>query len=456
MRILLINPPQFGIFSEGLQPLGIAMIGGVLEGAGHEVRIKDFTVESYTDTVLEKEISGFKPSIVGFSITTPVADFVYKKMVPIVRRNSNAVIIAGGPHPTILHEEALRYVDIVVKGEGEETILELIEKLDSPEEVRGIAFKKGHMIYVTPARNFIADLDSLPFPARELLPPVENYQGLPSVKYRRVYNISTSRGCPFNCVFCYQGVFGRRFRARSPQNVVEEWEYLVKEKRAEVITISDDTFTTDPERVEKICRLLIQRNLRIPWTCSNGIRIGRDTAELLPLMKTAGCVHVAFGIESGNEESLYKINKGISTDLVRKTVYSARRAGIKTVVGFFMIGFPWEDRSAILDTIEFACSLPLDYAHFTVPIPFPGTDLYELFLTLYENNPPPYSCFYPHSQYIFFEGKDLSKEDIKELYRTAYRKFYLRPQVIFNHLFRAISSFRLFKRYATEIFKFFF
>jgi len=326
--------------------------------------------------------------------------------------------------------------------------------LNQLEKVNGISYVKNNRFFHNPERKFIDNLDILPFPARDLLPDIERYSGLPSLKQKRVYNISTSRGCPYHCIFCYQGVFGRRFRARSSENVIEEWDFLIKEKKAEVITISDDTFTTDPFRVEQICRGIIQRKLKIPWTCSNGIRIGKDTAGLLPLMKEAGCVHVAFGIESGNEEGFQRINKEISIEQVKKTVFTARRTGIHTVVGFFIIGFPWEDRKSILDTIEFVCSLPLDYAHFAVPIPFPGTELYALYLET-QKKVPPYNFFYPHSRYIFFEGKGLSKDEIYSLYKYAYRCFYLRSDILVNHFFRAISSSRLLRRYFTEIFHFF-
>ncbi len=455
MRVLLINPPQSGTFSEGLQPLGLAMIAAVLEQRGYDVRIRDYTVEKYSDEDLAEELRKYKADVIGISIVTPVADFVYNRIVKVIRENSGGKIIVGGPHPSILDEEALQYVDVVVRGEGEETIVALLENLNKMENVSGISYVKDKSVFRNPERNFIENLDILPFPARHLLPDVENYSGLPSLRHKRVYNISTSRGCPYNCIFCYQGVFGRRFRARSPENVLEEWSFLIREKKAEVVTISDDTFTTDPARVEQICHAIIQNGLKIPWTCSNGIRIGRDTAELLPLMKESGCIHVAFGIESGNEDSLKRINKEISLELVKKTVLSARKAGIPTVVGFFIVGFPWEDRKSILDTIEFACSLPLDYAHFAVPIPFPGTELYDLYLNTHQEIPP-YNCFYPHSSFIFFEGKGLSKEDIRILYRQAYRSFYLRPGILINHFLRSISSRRLLKRYLKEIFHFFF
>lgn len=454
MRVLLINPPQSGIFSEGLQPLGIAMLGAVLERKRHDVRIKDYTVEQYSDENLSEELRRNNADVIGISITTPVADFVYNKMVNVIRTNSEGMIIAGGPHPTILVEEALEYVDVVVRAEGEETIGALLENLNTLENVNGISYINNNKVSHNPAQNLIENLDILPFPARNLLPDIESYSGLPSLKQKRVYNISTSRGCPYHCIFCYQGVFGRRFRARSPENVLEEWELLIRKRKAEVITISDDTFTTDPVRVEQICRGIIQKKLKIPWTCSNGIRIGRDTAELLPLMKKAGCIHVAFGIESGNEESLKRINKEISSELIRKTVFRARTSGINTVVGFFIIGFPWENKKAILDTIEFACSLPLDYAHFTVPIPFPGTELYDLYLKS-QQKIPPYNCFYPHLKFIFFKGKGLNKDEIKSLYRHAYHCFYFRPGILINHFSRAISSLKLLKRYLNEIFHFF-
>jgi len=455
LKVLFVNPPQMGIFSEGLQPLGIAMLAGVLTEKGCEVRIKDYTVERFNENELAHELKTFCPDVTGVTITTPVADFVYQRIVPVVRRNSSSLIIAGGPHPTSMDEESAMYVDIVVRGEGEETVSELFNKLDNPSEIKGITFMKNGVLKRNPNREPVEKLDSLPFPMRDLLPPIERYRGLPSVKQRRVYNISTSRGCPYKCVFCFQGIFGRRFRARSPESVLEEWELLVKKYRAEVITISDDTFTTDAERVEEICRGIIKRGLKIPWTCSNGIRINRDTVRLLPLMKEAGCIHVAFGIESGTSDGLKRINKDLSLELIVKTVKKARETGIRTLVGFFIIGFPWEDEKAILETISFATSLPLDYAHFTVPIPFPGTELYEIYIKE-GNKIPPYECFYPHSQHIFFNGKGIDKARIKLLYKKAYREFYIRPGIILSHFLRSVSSYRLMKRYLKEIFYFFF
>lgn len=455
MRTLLLNPPQFGTFSEGLQPLGIAMIASVLLKEGHEVVLKDYTAEKYSSEGLKMLLKRYHPEVVGITISTPVADFVYNEVIKTIRKYSSAVIIAGGPHPSVLPQECLEHVDIVVRGEGENTIKELLRNLDGKEKIKGVSYKINDKIIHNPPASFIKDLDSLPFPSRDLLPDIREYAGLPSIPRKKTYNISTSRGCPYNCIFCYQGIFGRIFRTRSAENVLEEWELLVKKYNADVITISDDTFTTDPKRVEEICRGILRRGLKIPWTCSNGIRIGEDTAELLPLMKESGCFHVAFGIESGNEDSLRKIGKGIDLELVRKTVGMARKTGIQKLVGFFIIGFPWEDRQAIIESISFARSLPLDLVHFSLPIPFPGTDLYQEYIK--KRDPlPPYKFFYPHSGYVFFEGKGLTKDEVFSLYKKAYRSFYLRGSILTALLRNALSSPGVLKEYFNSILKFIF
>jgi len=419
MKILLIVPDKKGFSTEGLQSLGIGMIAAVLNRAGHDVTIRDLTVEPADNGKLALYLAALQADLVGFTVVTATACRVYDELIPLVRNHSPAsLVILGGAHPTAMPDESLQYADIVVRGEGEETVVELCGNLERLDTVNGISYCTASGTVHNPPREFIQNLDQLPFPARELFPPLSSYGGLPSVRGKIVGNLSTSRACYGRCKFCYNAIFGRKSRYRSAENILDEWELLVRKHSAEVITISDDHFTSNPKRVELICSELERRGLhKTPWTCSNGIRVETATVEMLSRMKSAGCQGVAFGIESGSQQVLDLMDKRITLDKIRNAVTNARKSGISTVTGFFMLGTPWDTLESMQETIAFSKSLPLDYAQFAIATPYPGTEMHEMVKDCL--NGVPYSLYGAHEGTLYFRHPTLSDKQILDSFKDA-------------------------------------
>ena len=444
-RVLLIFPPYSleeeysGLAEVGnLQlPLGIGYLGAVLEKAGFEVKIFDAPPLGWGIKRLVSETKKFTPDFVGISSAT--VDFHKTvRLAEALKKSQNVTIIIGGPHMTALPEEAMKLscFDVGVIGEGEETIVKLIQALIKKSNLRkvaGIAFREGKKIIKTTPRSYIKNLDSLPFPARHLMPPLSAYHPTPAT-YKKfpVATMMTSRGCPYHCTFCFRGVFGNQLRFRSPENVIAEMEMLIFEFGAAEIRIFDDTFNADPERVKAICRLMIKRNLKFPWTCL--ARVNRVDPQMLSLMKKAGCWQISYGIESGNDEVLAKIKKGITKKMAKKTVKMTYQAGIQPL-GFFILGLPGETEETMKETIEFAKSLPLNAANFSIATPYPGTELWAsakkrgfLDNIAYEK----LVVNLPDKPYYLPEG--LKAETVQEYERKAYREFYRNPKFILRQL----------------------
>ncbi len=437
MQILLIVPGRKGFSTEGLQSLGIGMIAAVLKKAGHDVTVLDMTVAGSAS--LETTLQNTRPDLVGITVVTLLSDLVFDTMIPAIRSLSSAKIVVGGPHATACPDEALSAADFVVRGEGEETIVELCAGNLKPEGITGLSYTGADGPAHNPPRPFITDLDALPFPARELFPALSRYGGLPSLGNKTVGNISTSRGCYGLCKFCFNAIFGRKCRFRSAANVVEEWELLVRKFGVDVVTISDDHFTSSPKRTFEICDMLRDRKLdKTPWTCSNGIRVETASVEILTAMKKAGCCAVAFGIESGSDEALERMGKKISLEKVRTAVANARKAGINTLSGFFMIGTPWDTEQTMQETIEFAKSLPLDFAQFAIATPYPGTEMYEMVKDRMLDIP--YSDYGTHEGMVYFEMDNLPGEIVTRYFSEAYRSFYFRYAMALRHLKRIATN----------------
>ncbi|MGC8826992.1 MAG: B12-binding domain-containing radical SAM protein [Anaerolineae bacterium] len=268
---------------------------------------------------------------------------------------------------------------------------------------------------------------------------MDRYTNLqPTVDHVEGYSfpIMTSRGCPYRCSYCSQ-IMERRWRMRTPEDVVDEWEWLVREMGAAEIGVLDDSFNIDRKRVMRICDLVIERNLQhVPWIMINGIRANLADEELLGKMRQAGCIRTAFGVESGNQRILDTIiHKQLTLDQVRKAFAAAKKVGMETI-GFFIIGMPGETEETMDDTIRFACELDPLVANFSIATPFPGTELYEIVKAKGRILAETWDDF------VFFEGKarfelpDLPAELVERKWREAYRRFYLRPHRIAHTLMR--------------------
>ncbi len=335
------------------------------------------------------------------------------------------ITVLGGCHITFLPEEtmdACPAIDIGVLGEGEVTMLELVHKIEDGEpldDVDGLVIRDGGKIRKTRPRRLIENLDSLPFPARHLL-PMEKYTALG--EQAPLGNVMTSRGCPFRCTFCSSSrIFGSTFRARSAENVCEEVSELVEKYKINFIEFTDDTFTVNKKRSFKLAALL--RKLDVSWAF--GSRVDLISEELLRAFRRSGALVFYMGIESASERVLKLLKKGIRLEQVRSAIASAKKVGLETV-GSFIIGTPGERKEDALETIRFAISSGIDYAQFTAMTPYPGTEVYELAKMnglLETEDWSKYTTIKP-----VMHTAELTSEEIGSLVSMAYRRFYLRPK----------------------------
>jgi anaerobic magnesium-protoporphyrin IX monomethyl ester cyclase len=353
-------------------PLGLGYIASYLKKCGISVELVDCTFMEMNGA-LEK-IRHSHPRIIGIQAMFSMKEKAIQ-MAQLLR-NDCELLVAGGPLPTSNPEEFLEFFDVVGIGEGEETMTELVQAFldrNTLEDVRGIAYRKsGKTIFTTP-RDFMKNLDGIPFPAREMFGN-ELYKKYYSRNFGyTTTSMMTSRGCPFQCDFCSRPVFGNQFRFRTPENIAQEAQQI-RELRYDRIWFADDCFTLGRKRFLDICQELINRRVDMGWECLSRVdTIDREVAEK---MRKAGCVRVFFGIESGNDNVLKLMNKQITIHQAKQAVNTCKKAGIQ-VGAFFILGYPGETDKTVLDTVDFASSLPLDYLSFTFPYPIPGTPLYE-------------------------------------------------------------------------------
>jgi radical SAM superfamily enzyme YgiQ (UPF0313 family) len=447
MKVLLVSPESKTWSSRKHIPLGLGYLGAVLEGDGHEAQLWDGAVEKEPPGDL-LDRGGF--DIVGITSVTPLIHEAWEAAREA--RKQDAVTILGGPHPTLLPAESLERpeVDLVVRGEAEDTIVEIMRALEEDRgyldsqtgmrhfswngwsEIGGLSFRdrKGIVVHNTP-REPRRDLDSLPFPAHHLY-KIDQYTNLqprtdgldPDA---RAYTIITSRGCPYQCIYCSKAITGNLWRPRSPENVVAEWRKLVVELGATEIGVTDDVMTLDVKRAKEICRLLIDEGLsEVPWITIHGIRADNTDLELFRLMKEAGCKRVGFGVESGNQRVLDIMKKGQTIEDVRLAFRNAKAAGLETI-GFFIFGLLGDSEETMDDTIRLALELDPDLANFMIAAPFPGTELYQMILdggTLFSHD---WRDFAIHDEKARFAIGDLTAELVERKWHEAYRRFYLRP-----------------------------
>jgi radical SAM superfamily enzyme YgiQ (UPF0313 family) len=439
--MILINPPWDTKYPQ--PPLGLASLAAILEKNGHNVEI----IDANALRIPEKNIAPLvkNEEFIGLTAMTPIVNSAIRIARMIKQENPESMIILGGPHATDHSTDILRNVrdlDIIVKGEGEATIVELLDKFenDKLEDVRGISYRKGDRIIENPPRPPITDLDSLPFLAYHLL-PINKYKLHPPHGRRSpVMAMLTSRGCPYNCIFCSKSVFGSVWRGQSPSRIVEEIAYLKEQFNIKEIVFYDDSFTLKRERLFELTEEMEKQNIDIQWTCET--RVNLVDSKMLSVMKRSGCYMIAYGIESGEKSILATLRKNITTEQVKSAVETTEKVGIRSV-GYFMIGSPGETSSTIRKTIDFAKSLPLDFAQFSVTIPFPGTDLYNEYFDKLDKN----ICW---NDFIYastgsagvpvFENKDLTKNQLVNWNKIAYSEFYLRPSYIWKR-FSKMRSF---------------
>lgn len=457
MNVTLINPPisieeRYGsVVKEGggrQAPLGICYIAAVLEKNGIKASIIDAEAENLSCDKIIQMLEKSQTDIVGITSTTVAFHRALQLAQAIKKNKKDMPVIIGGPHVSCLPKYAMSFdcFDAAVYGEGEYTMLELVNAIKSGKGIKdipGIVYRENGEIKLSKPREYIKDLDELPYPARHLLPD-KNLYNPPPMNYLKkpVLSVVTSRGCPNQCNFCDKAVFGNRFRCHSAKRVVDEIEFLIKEFGAKEISIVDDTFTVNKERVFEFCRLLKERNIKINWNA----RVSENTItkEMLTEMRKAGCWYIEIGIETGNPEVLKFIRKGTTLERMREIVTWANKLGM-IVKGFFIIGHQIDTDETIRQTIEFAKSIPLTDIVATILTPFPNTEVHRI--------AEQYGRFIHNRDYSRFNAWDvvyiangLTEEKLKYYWKKIYRDFYFRPIIMWRHL-KQIKNLTAVKRY---------
>lgn len=417
MKIALIAPP-YPLEESPSPPLGLSYVAAACEAAGAQVIIIDYVVNKYTPLKLAHVLDQFQPDVVGTTSVTMNFYQAIQIIADVKAYNPDIVTIMGGAHVSFDIENTLKShpeLDLIVYGEGEETLLELVPQLDSShtwENIKGIAFRAGGDVVITPRRPLINDLDNLPLPARHLL-PLSRYQALGFP-----ITIITSRGCPNQCIFCLgRRMVGRKARFRSPKLVVDEIEQVLAYGITR-INIADDLFTASKKRVKALCDEIVQREVNFSWTAF--ARVNTVDREILEAMKSAGCDTISFGIESGNPEMLKRVRKGITLDQVRNAVNLCKQTGMRTHASF-MVGLPGESRRTLEQTEFLAESLDIEYGyHFLAP--FPGTTIREEIdqydLQILTDNWDVYDA-----NQAIVQTSQLSPEEMNAFVETVYRRF---------------------------------
>jgi len=377
MRVLLLSTPH-PLEESPLPPLSLSYLASVLHKEGIEVKVMDFLVTQYHPNKLRRELEEYRPQLVGATCVTlnyPIA----RRMLKVCKDfDPQMFTVIGGPHVTFATEETLLqspWIDAIVIGEGEKTIVELARAVEGGKDiyqVPGIAFADGGMVVKTLPQSRIENLDQLPLPARELL-PMAKYLALGTP-----CTVITSRGCPYSCIFCSgHRMFGPKVRFRNPGLVVDEIENLQRDFGILKINIVDDTFTLNHHHTRAVCEEILRRNLKIKWSVF--ARVDSINEDLAQLMNRAGCEWMLFGVESADEDILKTIKKGITPDKVRRGVKIATDAGIG-VFNSFIFGLPGESWDTALKSMEFGDDLYHEYGAkygFHILSPLPGTELYE-------------------------------------------------------------------------------
>ena len=459
MKVLMLNPPflpKYSRFSRSpavtksgtlYYPIWHAYATGVLEEAGHTVKLIDAPAERLTRDDCYRIAKEFSPPMaVVFTSTPSIHNDIeiagnLKDLIP------DSFIVLTGPHVSALPEESLsidKRIDAVARREYDITLVELAGKLDNKEnveDVRGITLRVGADIKSNPDREFIENLDSIPFVSKVYKKHlnIENYF-YAHCRYP-VISIFTSRGCNAHCNYCVypQQMFGRRQRQRSPENIVVEFEYIVKElPQVKEILIDDDTFSFNPEHTVKFCELMIRKNIKLPWTVECRANLKYET---MVIMKKAGCRLIVVGFETADNQILKNMKKGLTVERMKQFTSDAKKAGIM-VHSCFMAGNEGETRETLMKSLKFAKEINADTCQFFPLMVYPGTEAYEW------AKASGYLTTSDYSKWLTEEGlhncvittPELSAKDLVDFCDYARRNYYLGTKYLSYKLIRVLKN----------------
>lgn len=374
MKTLLLNPPSEEVVEPYDAPnyphIGLGYVSSYLRSRNLPVTVIDARLENITVSDALDRINNIKPDIIGLTAYTQGIVHVASLAQKVKNSHPHIYTVIGGIHATLLPLETLQefpYFDFVIFGEGEITLYELVDALENRrplDRIKGLGYRENGEIFINEQREWNSELDKLPFPAWDLFPPAGQYP------------IITARGCPFRCTFCTRP-YGSKVRERSPENVAAEFKELVTKYKANNIVFQDETFGVNKKRAMKIADILIQENMASYANWGMHSRVDVADYEFLEKMKKSGCVHVGFGVESGNAKILQMSKKGITLERVSQIVKIAKELGLGTS-SYFILGFPYETKKTAWDTINFARKLNTDSVSIAIMIPFPRTEIAEM------------------------------------------------------------------------------
>jgi anaerobic magnesium-protoporphyrin IX monomethyl ester cyclase len=432
MRILLVKCSSFNReVPQYSYPLALMYIAAYLRSRnpGHEIEILDLRCSRDPFATLRERLYTFRPDVVGASALTCEAESMHAVAETTKASNPGTTVVVGGPHISACADDVMadQHIDVWAIGEGEETFCELIQVLEDGgdlQSISGIGCRDGGGTYIGQPREPIFDLDALPFPAWDLV-DVDVYARLGragNLKRGRFLPLYTSRGCPYQCYYCHN-LFGKRFRARSADNVIEEVQLIQERYGVRDLEVYDDIFNLDLDRAKSICRGLIELDFDVTLAFPNGVRADRLDRELVELLAEAGTTNLAVAVETASSRLQRKIGKNLALDRVHEAISWADNEGIITN-GYFMLGFPTETKEEIRRTIAYAENTDLHFASFFIVTPYPGTPLWSEVMEDAGAATLDFRAYNYLSGY--FNLSDLSSKELRTLQREAYRRFYTR------------------------------
>jgi len=457
VKVLLINPPNENMITTNLPsfieeerghypPLGIMYMASYAEqNTDYKIEILDANVEDMNYNIVRKEVKKRKPDVVGITTTTfTLVDAIATAKI-VKNIDKDIKVVLGGSHVSIYPNETINIpeIDYLIQGEGEISFTKLIQSLDMKlnlKRINGLVFRSKNRVINNGPGNLIKNLDKLPFPARHMTPYEKYYS--PLAKRSSITTMITSRGCPFNCLFCSNQ--NSALRMRSTTNVVDEIEQCVNNFNIREFLIYDNTFPINKKAAIDISKEILKRKLDISFSIR--ARVDMMDKRVIKYLKKAGCEKIHYGVESSSPSILKILRKRITIKQIKKAFKITKEADISTLA-YFIIGNPTETKKQIMKTIEFSKKLNPDFVHFSVLVPFPGTDLYKLglrknifkdFWVNFAQNPK--KDFVPE-----LWEENLTKDELMEMLRYAYRSFYIRPSYLAREILK-IRSFKELKR----------
>ena len=435
MKVLLVSPPSgfsYGILGISRPPLGLAYIAAILRDHC-QVKIVDFSVESRDWSEYpygEFDLIGISSDTTRYPVSIEIAKLA---------KEQGALVVMGGPHVSFLDKDALETgaVDYVVRNEGEYSLLSLVEfllKRETLEDVRGVSYLADGDVCRTPDAPFIDDLDSIPFPARDLL-PMERYNE--RMNGRPMTTVVTSRGCPFKCEFCSSSrFFGVRWRARSADNILAEMEFLHREYKYRAVSFVDDNFTLDPGRAIELSEKVIAKKWDMIWSAMTRVDTVVKNPDMIRTMARAGFKWTFIGFESGSQEALDGYGKKSCIADAFKAMEILTENGVD-VTGAFILGSPDETIQAMRETIDFAKRLDPRRAQFSLLTPYPGSKTYEnVKHRLLTKDWSMYSGLQP-----VIDMDHVTPKEMRRIQIAAYSSFYLRPRKMIQNMSYAWRTF---------------